>query len=120
MGRVVHFEVTADDPERAVRFYEKAMGWKIERYAGPQTYWLVTTGEAGDMGINGAIMTRAGVGQGTINTIAVARIEDAIEAVRQAGGTADGQISDIHNVGRFTYALDTEGNMLGLLEALPS
>ena len=29
MARVVHFEITADKPERAVRFYEQALGWKI-------------------------------------------------------------------------------------------
>ncbi len=32
MPRVVHFEIHADDPERAVRFYKKVFGWKIEKW----------------------------------------------------------------------------------------
>lgn len=120
MGRVIHFEISADDPDRAVRFYEKALGWKIEPYpGGGVSYWLVATGADGTPGINGAIMGRVGVGQSTVNTVEVAKLEEVMEAVRKAGGTADGRIDDIPNVGRFTYATDTEGNMLGLLEAIP-
>ena len=43
MSRVIHFEISADDPERAVKFYEKVFGWKIDRW-GPVEYWLATTG----------------------------------------------------------------------------
>ena len=31
MSRVVHFEIPADDPERAVEFYKKVFGWKIDK-----------------------------------------------------------------------------------------
>ena len=44
MARVVHFELYADDPQRAVAFYEKAFGWKIEKWQGPIDYWLAMTG----------------------------------------------------------------------------
>ncbi len=26
---IVHFEIPADDPQRAIKFYEQALGWKI-------------------------------------------------------------------------------------------
>ena len=52
-------------------------------------------------------------------SVSVEKLEAAIEAVRKAGGTVDGEIQDIPDVGRFIYATDTEGNRLGLLEALP-
>jgi len=119
MARVVHFEITADDPERAVRFYEKALGWKIHRMEGGIAYWLVTTGEEGQMGIDGAIMDRSHPAQPVINTIGVGDLEATMEAVRNAGGKADGDIDDIPTVGRFTYATDTEGNRFGILEPLP-
>ena len=45
MSRVVHFEIPADDPVRAAKFYEDVFGWKIEKWEGPFDYWLVTTGE---------------------------------------------------------------------------
>ena len=34
MPRPVHFDITADDPERAVAFYEKVFGWKLTHWEG--------------------------------------------------------------------------------------
>ena len=58
MPRVVHFEINADKPERAAAFYKKAFGWKVKKWDGPMPYWMVTTGEKGELGINGGIMNR--------------------------------------------------------------
>jgi hypothetical protein len=30
--RVIHFEIPADDPRRAVKFYEKVFGWRIDKW----------------------------------------------------------------------------------------
>jgi hypothetical protein len=30
MPRVIWFEIPADDPDRAAKFYEDVFGWKIE------------------------------------------------------------------------------------------
>jgi predicted enzyme related to lactoylglutathione lyase len=118
MSRVVHFEITADDPERAGRFYSEALGWKVEVMTG-NPYWLATTGPADARGINGAIMPRENPAEHTVLTIGVGNLEATMEAVRKAGGTADGRIDMIPNVGRFTYVTDTEGNRVGILEPLP-
>jgi len=118
MSRPVHFEISADDPVRAARFYEAAFGWKISQMQDGIRYWLADTGP-GDRGINGAIMDRQLTGQTTINTIGVASIGEAIVAVEKAGGTVSGKIDDIPGIGRFTYAFDTEGNAVGILEPLP-
>ena len=45
MSRVIWFEIPADDPGRAAKFYEDVFGWKVEKWDGPFDYWLVTTGE---------------------------------------------------------------------------
>jgi len=29
MGRVIHFEITADEPDRAAGLYRKAFGWEV-------------------------------------------------------------------------------------------
>ena len=58
MNRVVHFELPADNPDRAVDFYKKVFGWQIQKWPGPQDYWLVTTGADGEPGINGGILRR--------------------------------------------------------------
>ena len=124
MSRPVHFEILADDPARAVAFYEAALGWKIQpmgevdRTQGAAPYWLADTGP-GEMGINGAIKEREPAGQTTIITIGVGDLEATLESIRMAGGRADSPIDDIPNIGRFTYAFDTEGNALGVLQPLP-
>ena len=55
MPKIVHFEIPAENPDRAVNFYEKAFGWKANKWEGPQDYWLVTAGEKDEPGIDGAI-----------------------------------------------------------------
>ena len=55
MARVVHFEIPVDNPDRAVKFYTDVFGWKIEKWEGPIDYWLITTGEENEPGINGAL-----------------------------------------------------------------
>ncbi len=55
MSRVVHFEISVDDPERAVKFYGNVFNWDIKKWD-PFEYWMVTTGKDDEPGINGAIM----------------------------------------------------------------
>jgi len=119
MSRPVHFEINADDPQRAVDFYTRVFGWKIERW-GEQPYWVATTGEPGTRGIDGAIMPRQHPGAGTINTIGVGSLEASIAAIREAGGKVLMDPSEIPGIGHFVYAEDTEGNTFGVLEPLPS
>src|SRR5262245_24625789 len=62
MARVVHFEVHAEDPQRAVRFYSGLFGWEFTKWEGPQDYWLIKTGPGGQAGINGGMVRRHGPG----------------------------------------------------------
>jgi hypothetical protein len=45
MPRVVHFELPVDEPERAAHFYRSVFGWQINKWEGPEDYWLIKTGE---------------------------------------------------------------------------
>src|SRR5262245_21252722 len=60
MPRVSHFEIHADDPDRAIRFYSGLFGWQFQKRDGPAPYWLVTTGPDSEPGINGGLMKRMG------------------------------------------------------------
>lgn len=121
MGRVVHFEITADEPERAAAFYRKAFGWDVSGWGGGAgTYLLVTTGPADTSGINGAILPRQEHHQAVINTIDVDSWERAAEAVKQTGGQVITEKTAIPGVGHFAYCLDTEGNVFGILESEPA
>lgn len=117
MGRVVHFEISADDIERAKKFYA-IFGWEIKDAGVPGLeYWLAKTGEG--MGIDGAIMPRKYNNQPVINTIAVDNLDEMIEKVKAAGGKTAGGKQKIPEVGDFIYCLDSEGNKFGMLQALP-
>ena len=119
MGRVIHFEITADDPERAAEFYVKVFGWKLNNWGGPEPYWLASTGDASKPGIDGAIMHRHESGQAVINTVEVESWERAAEAIAAAGGKVVSGKNEIRGVGLFAYAQDTEGNLFGFLESAP-
>ncbi len=60
-NRVIHFEVQADDIDRAKKFYEKAFGWKISQMMkkedGGMDYWGIDTGTG--PGINGGMYKRS-------------------------------------------------------------
>ena len=44
MPRPIHFEIPADQPERASAFYRDVFGWQFRKWDGPMPYWLITTG----------------------------------------------------------------------------
>jgi predicted enzyme related to lactoylglutathione lyase len=82
--RIIHFEITADDPERAAAFSRETFGWTLTEWEGPANYWLVSTGEG--LGIDGAITGRT-FEQAVINTVQVeGSLEDAVARVRKAQG----------------------------------
>src|SRR5512136_799804 len=86
-GRVMFFELPADDPKRAIAFYEKVFGWAITKWEGPMDYWLVTTGPEDEPGINGAITPRMMPEQVTADTVSVTLVDDATQRVVEAGGS---------------------------------
>ncbi|HEX5145512.1 MAG TPA: VOC family protein [Conexibacter sp.] len=121
MGRVVHFEIHADDPERAAAFYRGVFGWQIAKWDGAAEYWLVTTGDPGERGIDGAILRRpvpvAGMGANAF--VCTAQVDDVSATLAQAlasGGELAMAEMDVPGVGRLAYARDTEGNVFGMLQ----
>ena len=58
MARVVHFEIHADEPERAIEFYKSALGWEFTKWDGAGEYWLIITGSPDEPGINGGLIKR--------------------------------------------------------------
>ena len=121
-NRVVHFEVQADNVERAKGFYEKAFGWKIEQWMskekGGMDYWGLITGAKEEPGINGGMYLRpAEKPLHTYDcTISVDDIDKAIADVKASGGSIEGEKMQIPNVGWFARGVDTEGNIFGLMQ----
>jgi hypothetical protein len=116
MPRVVHFEITADDPERAVQFYTSVFGWHIQKWDGPQDYWLAGTGPNDQPGIDGAIMRREGGMPPVINTLDIPDLDASLEQVTANGGSIAMPRMAVPGVGFMAYCFDTEGNMFGLMQ----
>ena len=125
MSRVVHFEVHAEDPERAIGFYSAVLGWSFNHWGGPMDYWLITTGPDDQPGINGGMVRRQGAidGQAVIAfvcTVDVRSVDDTLAAALQHGGQVALPKMPVPGVGWLAYAKDTEGNIFGMMQADPS
>jgi predicted enzyme related to lactoylglutathione lyase len=125
MPRVVHFEIHAGDPERAIIFYEKVFGWTFQKWEGSMPYWLVTTGPDDQRGINGGMVPRRGEIDGTaviayVCTVDVESIDASIATVEKSGGTVVLPKMPVPGVGWLVYCKDTEGNIFGMMQADPN
>ena len=119
MNRPVHFEILGEDPQALVEFYREALGWEIATWpGGEQTYWLVTTGEDGEPGINGGIMGQE-LPQTVINTIEVAELAPVLERVKALGGKVVHGPNPVAGVGLHAYCEDPQGILFGLMETDP-
>jgi predicted enzyme related to lactoylglutathione lyase len=124
MSRVVHFEIHATQPERAIEFYRGIFGWEFTSFGGPAEYWLIKTGPSEKPGIDGGLIRRRGEidGQAVIAyvcTIEVESLDDRLAAVTARGGTLALPRMPIPGVGWLAYAKDTEGNIFGLMQSDP-
>ncbi len=115
MPTIVHFEVPADDPQRAKSFYTDLFGWKIEGIPGLD-YMLIDTSEENLPGIGGGIMRRQGPSQRIINYIDVDSVEEYSARVMSLGGKVLIPKRAVPGVGYFAICLDTESNPFGILE----
>jgi predicted enzyme related to lactoylglutathione lyase len=125
MPRVVHFEIHAEDPERAVNFYKTLFDWQFQKWEGPMEYWLVTTGPNDQPGINGGLMRRHGQidGQAVIAYVCTVDVVD-VDAYTNTAVANGGQIAlpktPIPGMGWLVYCKDTEGNIFGMMQGDPN
>jgi hypothetical protein len=125
MGRVVHFEIHAEDPAACARWYGEMFGWTCTLVMPALNYWAVSTGEGA--GIDGGIVQRRGPATGPgapvnafLCTISVENVDaqmakllaaDAIEALPKFA---------IPGVGWMAYFIDPFGNITGLMQDDPT
>jgi uncharacterized protein YndB with AHSA1/START domain/predicted enzyme related to lactoylglutathione lyase len=114
MSKVLHFEIPADDPERAIKFYKDVFGWEIEKWEHGD-YWLVTTGSDDEPGINGAIMPKKD-GNKVRDTISVNSIDESAKKIKSQGGKMLTDKMQIQGMGYNSLFQDTEGNEFGMIE----
>ena len=123
MPRVIHFELAADDPERAVHFYESVFGWEVQKWDGPMDYWLIMTGPEDEPGIDGGLSRRERAedeAYNTINTIGVDSVDAYVAKIQASGGQVVTPKHAVPGIGYMAYCADTEGNVFGVMEDDPT
>lgn len=123
MARPVHFEIPADDVQRACDFYSQVFGWVFEDWSEfyGRPYVGIITGAEGEPGINGAIAARVVPGgPGIVLTITCSSISALRPHILIAGGTAEGETYPLRGVGWQARFVDTEGNHFILHEDDPT
>ncbi len=130
MPRVVHFEIQADDVDRAKKFYGDVFGWEFKDWdMGDFKYTLVMTAPDGskEVGINGGLYKRTGpvkVENGSVAayvcTIGVDDAKAYSAKIKAAGGTAVQEPEELKGVGIIGQFKDTEGNLFGLIQPDPA
>jgi hypothetical protein len=121
MARVVHFEIHADNPDRAIKFYRDVLGWEFTKWNGPMPYWVVKTGPDSEPGINGGLMPRRGAIDGEaviayVCTAQVSSLDDNTHRAEAAGGIVVVPKMPIPGIGWLAYFKDTEGNIFGMMQ----
>jgi len=123
-GEVGHFEIPADNVERARKFYSAAFGWKMSEVPG-MDYTMVSTGPADEKGmpkgpgyVGGGIGKRASPLEHPVVTIMVDEIQDAEKAIEKHGGKILQRKKAIGDgsMGYTGYFKDSEGNTIGLYQ----
>ena len=114
MSRVIHFDLSADNPERAAKFYRDAFSWKITKWEGPGDYFLIQTGTKEEPGITGGVAGRIKPKDTTAIIIDVESVNEVEKKVIEAGGKIREGKKSIPGVGYLVMCRDTEGNTFGI------
>ena len=112
-GSLVHFEIRANDVDRAQGFWSGVMGWEINPSGMPGMDYRVFRSGEGQGG--GLYADPDGVGHLQVY-FGTDDIEASLAKVRELGGEAE-EKQPIPGVGWFAGCTDTEGNAFRLFQS---
>jgi hypothetical protein len=115
-GDLGHFEIPADDIERAKRFYAELFGWEFKAEDAMPDYHGFTTPSL-EVRAGGAIGKRGeGLGDQPRQYISVDNVEETLRRVPELGGIVIQERAEVPDMGYWAVITDTEGNELGIWE----
>ena len=125
MNPINHFEIPFDNSERAIKFYKEVFGWEIIPMP-DMNYTIVHTTptnenqmpkEAGT--INGGMYNRSdGGSRSPVLVITVPNLDEHIKKIQAHGGKITMEKRQVGKMGLYAQIKDTEGNIIGIWEAL--
>jgi predicted enzyme related to lactoylglutathione lyase len=111
MPSIVHFEIPADDIQRAKTFYSDLFGWRMESMPGMDYTMIDTFGAPG-----GGMMKRMHPEQQIISYIGVPSVDEYAAKAEKLGGKIIVPKMAVPGMGYFVVCLDTENNAFGIWE----
>jgi uncharacterized protein len=120
-GDFTHFEIPADDPDRAKDFYSGLFGWGFaDPIPGFDGYHMFAT-PVGEEGLGGAIGKRGEMAPAAQRIyVKVDSVDAALQKVTELGGSVVMEKSEVPGQGWYGVFRDTEGNELAVWESLPA
>ncbi len=115
VAKIIWFEIPADQPERAKKFYGALFGWKINPLPGMADYWHIDT-DGGDNTPDGGLMARKHTQQTITNYVSVASVTRSMAKVEKLGGKVCKGKTAVPQMGYFAICRDTENNEFALWE----
>jgi predicted enzyme related to lactoylglutathione lyase len=112
MSSIAHFEIPADDQQRAKTFYEKLFDWKFQLF--PEwDYYGIATGPEGKS-VGGGMMKRQMPNQSIVIYLDVDNVDTYSAKVKSLGGQIVKEKTAVPGMGWFAICLDSEHNAFGL------
>ena len=124
-GAVVHFEIPADDPERAQDFYREAFGWGVDPMPDSPTRCCGRCRSTGRAARSRPVRSTAACssvrasGRRRVVVIDVEDIPATLAEVQRLGGATVREMTPVGEMGFAAYFTDTEGNLMGLWQSAP-
>ena len=121
MDKVEHFEIPADDTERALNFYQRVFDWELNPVPGVEEYIRLLTIRVDEKAVakkpfevNGAIGKRNENFTGPLVTISVGDMDSTLKKITREGGSVLVDKTEFGKRGYTALFRDTEGNVMGL------
>ena len=115
MSSIVHFEIPADDIQRAKAFYSNLFGWNIVGIQGMDYMMIDTYGAPA-----GGMMKRMHPDHHITSYIGVPSVDEYAAKVEKLGGKIIVPKSAVPGMGYFIICMDTENNAFGIWETNPT
>jgi predicted enzyme related to lactoylglutathione lyase len=122
---IVHFEIPANDPERAATFYRELFGWSITKWTaeGAPDYWMVSTvptdgkGMPLRPGVNGGLLQRQHAEHSPVNYVSVENVEEYAQKAKRLGAEEVMPKTPVKGMGWFAMLRDPEDNVFAIWQS---
>ncbi|KLV10582.1 VOC family protein [Photobacterium ganghwense] len=109
-------ELLTDEPEKAVEFYTKVIGWEAEAMSMPEgTYYVLKANGQPVGGIMGKPDGYQDIPNHWGTYITVADVDETLASITAAGGSAVYEPMEVPGVGRMCAVRDPQGAVVSII-----